>query len=142
MQAEILSYLNTQSVGVLALERTDGSPHAAVLHYVYSTTLNALLFETHKDSRKADLLISKNTTRASFVLGTDESTKTILQIDGVVHVLTQEERVIFEQEYIGKFQKKAEKVKDENIICFKFIPTWWRFIDWSSPEGKKVLASQ
>ncbi len=141
MQSDIISYLNSQSVGVLALERVDGAPHGATLHYVYSPSLNALLFETHKDSRKAELLISKNTARASFVVGTDESTKITLQIDGSVHILTQEERIIFEQEYIRKFQKKAEKMKSDAIVCFKLVPHWWRFIDWSSSEGKKVLTS-
>jgi hypothetical protein len=43
--------------------------------------------------------------------------------------------------YFGKFPNKLEKSKDPKFVFFKFVPTWWRFTDWTAPEGKLIIAS-
>jgi hypothetical protein len=45
----------------------------------------------------------------------------------------------FEEKYFGRFPEK--KGKHANQFSFIFTPTWWRFTDWNTPEGKKILSS-
>lgn len=141
MKPEVLHYLKTQRIGVLAVEMMDGSPHAATVHFAHSEEPFLFYFETYKDSLKAQPLFGRNRTRASFVVGSDEGTMKTLQVDGTVELLKPEEKNIFDSIYLEKFPKKKEKSKDPKFVFFKFTPTWWRFTDWTNPQGKIILLS-
>ncbi len=138
----ILAYLKTQRIGVLAVEMPDGSPHAATVHFAHAEDPLVFYFETCRDYRKAEPLLARERTRASFVVGCDEGNMKTLQLDGTVALLKPEEKTLFDAVYLGKFPEKKEKSQDPKYIFFKFTPTWWRFTDWTTAQRKMILTSE
>jgi general stress protein 26 len=142
MNSEILNYVKSQRVGVIALEMLDGSPHAATVHFAHTENPLQFFFETYRDYRKSEPLFGREISRASFVIGSDESNMKTLQIDGEVRLMKEEERKLFDEIYLGKFPNKKAKSDDPKFVRFMFIPKWWRFTDWTKPEGKLILTSE
>lgn len=140
--ASILEYLTTQRIGVLSVAMMDGSPHAATVHFAHGEEPTIFFFETNRGYRKAEPLLGRETTHASFVVGVDESNLRTLQLDGEVRLIRPGEKRRFDEIYLGKFPNKKEKSLDPNFISFMLIPTWWRFTDWTRPEGKIILTSE
>lgn len=141
MKTKILTYLQSQRVGVLAVETADGSPHAATVHFAHQETPLLLYFETSTTSKKGEAILHQGSTRASFVIGSDENNMKTLQLDGEVRVITDQEKDNFDKIYFGKFPHKAEKAYDAEQLCLVFKPTWWRFTDWTTPKGKEITLS-
>jgi uncharacterized protein YhbP (UPF0306 family) len=145
MDKKITEFINSQRVGVLAVEMPDGSPHAATVHFAYDTNSGLFLFETYRTYRKAEPLFAKEAVRATFVIGTDEQTKKTLQIDGTAQLVTSNaEKELFKKIYFEKFPEKLKKAEEmgENFVSFSFKPTWWRFTDWTPPQGKVIMSSE
>jgi general stress protein 26 len=141
MQQEIQDFISSQRVGVLAVEMLDGSPHGATVHFAHSADPLEFYFETNRDYRKSEPLYGREISRATFVIGTDETAMKTLQLDGEVMLLKPEEQALFDSAYLGKFPEKAKKSQDPKSIFFKFTPRWWRFTDFKTPEGKKITTS-
>lgn len=141
MKQEILEYIKSQRVGVLALEMLDGSPHGATVHFAHTENPLQFFFETYREYRKAEALFGRETSRATFVIGSDESNMKTLQMDGEVRLIKPEEEQIITTVYLDTFPEKREKSKEQKVVFFTFIPKWWRFTDWTKPEGKIILTS-
>ena len=141
MSPEIINFIQSQRVCVIALEMLDGSPHAATVHFAFDQEANMFLFETCRDYRKAEPLFGREISRASLVIGFDESNMKTLQIDGEVKLVKAEEQQHFDEVYYGKFPTKKEKNYGSPAVFFSFTPTWWRYTDWTKPEGKFILSS-
>jgi uncharacterized protein YhbP (UPF0306 family) len=139
---EVLEYLKTQRIGVLAVEMLDGSPHAATVHFAHTEDPFEFYFETYREYRKAEALLGRVISKASFVVGVDEKNLQTLQLDGTVQLLTPEDKDIFDTAYFAKFPNKVEKSDASRDVFFKFIPTWWKFTDWTTPRGKIILSSE
>lgn len=142
MRKDIFDFLNSERVAVLAVEMLDGSPHAATVHFAFTESPFVFFFETNQDYRKAEPLLDKSSTRASLVIGMKEDNLKTLQLDGTVRLLEQNEKQIFQDIYLRKFIEKTEKSKSNKFIPFTFVPTWWRWTDWTKPEGKIILTSK
>ncbi len=143
MTQEILDYIKSQRVGVLSLEMLDGSPHASTVHFANSESPLIFLFETYRQYRKCETLFGRKISRASMVIGSDESNMKTLQMDGEARLTHEEEKEkLFSKIYLEKFPEKKEKSKDPKVVSFLFIPKWWRFTDWTKPEGKFILTSK
>lgn len=141
MNKEILEYISSQRVGVLAVEMLDGSPHGATVHFAHTESPFQFFFETYQEYRKTEALYGREVSRATLVLGCDETSGKTLQMDGVVRLIQTDEQQIIEDVYLYKFPDKREKSKQEKMIFFTFIPQWWRFTDWTKPEGKVIILS-
>jgi general stress protein 26 len=141
MKQEIINYLKTQRVGVLAVEMLDGSPHGATIHFAHTEDTVVFYFETSKDYRKAEPILSKDSVRASFVVGCDPNSMKTLQLDGIVKLVSESDREKFKEIYFGKFPEKLAKSYGVEQVYFTFTPTWWRFTDWTTPQGKMILTS-
>ena len=142
MTPEILNYIQSQRVGVLAVEMMDGSPHAATVHIANTENPLVFYFETNREYRKCEPLFGREITRASLVIGSNETDMKTLQMDGNVRLLkTDEEKKAFQEIYLEKFPNKKAKAANPNVVPFVFIPTWWRFTDWTRPKGKIILSS-
>jgi uncharacterized protein YhbP (UPF0306 family) len=141
MDQRILDYLKTQRICVLAVEMPDGSPHAATVHFAHAENPFAFYIETSLDSRKAQPLHEKEIARASIVIGTDESNKVTLQLDGEVSLIKPEEKENYITTYFGKFPEKDQHADKSTIAAIKFTPKWWRFSDFTLPEGALILTS-
>ncbi len=143
MNQEILDFIKSQRIGVLAVEMLDGAPHAATVHFAHRDSPFQFFFETCREYRKCEPLFGRDRSRASLVIGCDESNMRTLQLDGEVSLVTsQDDKEIFDQIYFGKFPKKKEKAEDPKYVFFSFTPSWWRFTDWTKPEGKIIITSQ
>lgn len=140
MNQDILNYIKSQKVGVLAVEMLDGSPHVATLHYAHTEGPLTFFFRTHREYRKTEPLYGREVTRASFVIGFDENNMKTFQMDGTVQLLKTEEIEIFSEVYFNKFAEKGRNIEPDTVL-FKFTPTWWRFTDWTTPQGKIILTS-
>lgn len=141
MNQRVIDYIKDKRIGVLAVEMLDGSPHGATVHFAFTQEPFVFYFETNKDYRKSEPLLKKGMTRASFVVGSDESNMATLQLDGVITLLKDEEREIYDTVYMEKFPEKKEKSQDPKFVRFTFVPKWWRLTDWTNPGGKLVITS-
>ena len=65
-----------------------------------------------------------------------------LQMDGTVSLLPEGDKGRFDEVYLGKFPNKKEKSQDPKFVFFTFTPTWWRYTDWTNPNGKEILTSE
>lgn len=142
MNREILDYIKSQRVCVLSVEMMDGSPHAAAVHFAHQDNPLMFFFETNKTYRKSEALFGREETRASVVIGTNEADMKTFQMDGIARLIKGNEADLYEKIYHGKFPEKKDKAHGPNYVKFVFIPTWWRWTDWTKPEGKLVLISQ
>lgn len=141
MNEDILSFIKSQRVGVLAVEMLDGAPHAATVHFATATDTPLFIFETSRNYRKSEPVLANDSTRATFVVGFSEGTDSkTLQLDGTVRLLGEGDEQLKEA-YLAKFPEKTAKAADPENIFFALSPSWWRFTDWSRPEGKTVILS-
>lgn len=142
MNQEILDYIKSQRVGVVAIEMPDGSPHAVTVHFANTENPLIFLFETYREYRKCEALFSREISRASMVIGSTESNMQTLQMDGEARLMTEQEKEeLFQKVYLVKFPEKKEKAQEPKVVAFLFIPKWWRFTDWTKPQGKVILSS-
>jgi uncharacterized protein YhbP (UPF0306 family) len=141
MKPQVLDYLKTQRVGVIAMEMPDGAPHAATVHFFHTEVPLVFYYETLSDTFKAKALNNKSKVRSSFVVGTVEGEMKTLQLDGEAELLSGTGLANFKKLYFAKFPEKADKADDHKVIYFKFTPSWWRFTDWTTANGKVILLS-
>ena len=143
MPKEVIDFIQSQFLSVLAVEMMDGSPHAATVHYAWNEVPLMFLFETCRAYRKSEALLGRPESRATVVIGFDEANRKTLQMDGTVKLLeTDTELLLFKKIYISRFPKKEKTLRDPEFIFFSFTPKWWRYTDWESPGGKKILSSE
>ncbi len=142
MDSKVLNYIDTQRVGVFAIEMLDGSPHAATVHFAYTQDPFEFYIVTDATYRKAEPLLKNKESRASFVIGSSEEDMKTLQLDGVVQLVSANQKGLLEDVYLKKFPEKTEDLKEIQAVFFKFTPAWWRFTDWTTPEGKSIILSE
>ena len=112
MPKEILEYIDTQRVGVLAVEMLDGSPHGATVHFANTKDPIVFYFKTSSDYKKSEVLLGREQTRASFVVGSSEADMRTLQLDGIAELIKPEEKELYDSSYFGKFPEKKNKPQD------------------------------
>lgn len=135
MPQEALTFLDSERTGVLAVKMLDGTPHGATVHFAYQRDPLTFIFLTTPTYRKLEPLRAGDTP-ATFVAGTVEGVNKTLQVDGVAKL---EETPELRALYFAKFPAKLGKHPED--IFFTFTPTWWRYTDWTFPEGKKIWSS-
>lgn len=138
---EILDYIKSQRVCVLAVEMLDGSPHASTVHFANTEDPLVFFFETDRAYRKSEALFGRDKSRASLVVGADESNMKTLQVDGELRLIKESEEKLFQEVYFKKFPEKVAKVSTHKLVFFLLTPTWWRFTDWTKPGGKVIVNS-
>src|SRR5579872_6541100 len=141
MPQELLDYLKTQRVCVVAVEMPDGSPHAATVHFAHREDPLTFVIQTSPTYRKAQPLQSKDVVRASLVVGLEEMPEgkdVTFQCDGEARLLKPKDELI--KVYFEKFPGKGEKWTDD--IFFAVTPTWWRFTRWNTLQGKIKPSSE
>lgn len=143
MEKKIIDYLNSQRICVLAVEMLDGSPHASTVHFAYDLGSLTFFFLTDREYRKSEALISQGTTRASLVIGFNESIMKTFQVDGSVKLINEDlDKEKFSNFYFTKFPDKKKWANDPDAIFLSFTPTWWRYTDYKGPNGKEIISSE
>ncbi len=135
MIEEALDFLKTQRVGVIAVRTPQGTVHGATVHFAHSVEPLVCIFLASPTSMKVEAL-RQGAVPASFVVGTSEDVMKTLQMDGVA---TLAENDAVREAYFAKFPEKRAKHPDDAF--FTFTPSWWRFTDWTAPDGKKIVTS-
>lgn len=135
MPPEVIEFLKTRRVCVLAVEMPDGSPHAATVHFAHAEDPLTFIILTSPTSRKYQAF-AKVPARATMVIGTTEQDEQTLQLDGEICLSDNSE---FQDLYDKKFPKAGHLFKKDEL--FTFVPTWWRFSDWTKPKGQMILTS-
>ncbi len=136
---EMLEYLKSQKVGVIAVQMLNGVPHGATVHFAHQDKPFTFIVLTETSYRKAEPLLKNPSTPATFVVGTSEEAGKTLQLDGIA-ALTEDE--VYKEAYFSKFPNKREKYEPPADIFLVFTPTWWRYTDWKTPQGKQILTSE
>ena len=126
MDPQVLNFLNTERMSVLATQLADGSPHTAAMHFVYQD--NALYFSTHFGNHKLQGLDSSHT-GASVTIGFSETDWKTLQLDGQAEKLTDSTQA--KSLSLAKYPE-SEKHMDAKTVFLKFTPTWWRYTDFKT----------
>ena len=139
MDQNIIDFLNTQEIGVLAVEMMDGSPHGATVHFAYGTDPFVFCFQTNREYKKSEALLGRLASRATFVV-TDAGVMKSMQMDGEVSIAA--DRAAFDKIYFEKFPKKLAKADNPNNLYFTFTPKWWRYTDFKNPNGKLIIKSE
>ena len=132
MKENILNFIKSQRIVVLAVPNLDGSPHAAIMHFAHSDEPLQFIILTAHDSKKCKNLVENGTCKASLVLGTSEAEMKTMQLDGD---LTFTEDTALMDAYFAKFPEKWEKYSPGGHDTFLiFTPTWWKFSDYKNPD--------
>lgn len=138
--AHVISYIEHNRVCVLAVQMPDGTPHAATVHYAYDAEHNLFVCETYHEYRKMEAFAATGSTRVSVVIGSTEGDMRTLQIDGIAQLLTAPHAHI--DLYMHTFPEKQGKYEAQKLVFFTASPMWWRFTDWTHPDGKRVECSE
>lgn len=136
---ELLAFLSAQRVGVLAVQMPDGRPHGATVHFAHDDEPLVFTFETDDRYRKYEPLAAGNPVPATFVTGFTEGASKTVQCDGVAQLISTDSPHV--ASYLKKFPEKVAKAQGEHVVWVSFTPTWWRFTDWTLPEGKTIWLS-
>lgn len=139
MNQDILHYIRSQLVARMLLRCIlQHRPRVCVLA-VEMPDAKQFYFLTSPEYRKTEALLARPVSRASVVIGVDEANMKTLQMDGEVRIVPEADRASFDAVYFGRFPEKLGKFA--NDLAFTFTPTWWRYTDWTTAEGKKVISS-
>jgi uncharacterized protein YhbP (UPF0306 family) len=139
MNQNIIEFIKSRRICVCAIEMLDSSLHAATLHFAATADGSMFFFSTSPESRKGQALSGREVSKASVVVGFEESNMKTLQMDGEARLMENDEAALFKETYFGKFPEKAKMFPDNIFVVF--IPKWWRFTDWTGPEGKTIWLS-
>lgn len=138
---EIISYIQSNRVCVIAVQMPDLTPHAATVHFAYNPTRQHFIFETYHEYRKTRAFDEKHHVPASLVIGSSEGTMKTLQIDGMAMLVADADSDT-KTFYMNTFPEKQGKYDSNKLIFFTFSPTWWKYSDWTHPDGKRVETSE
>ncbi|MBP7927604.1 pyridoxamine 5'-phosphate oxidase family protein [Patescibacteria group bacterium] len=142
MNSQINDFINTHRVCALTTLLTDGSPHAAALHYSYSKDPFEFYFSTENTSRKCQNLLNGQTTKAAIVIGLSEEEWITLQMDGgVTAVANPQELENIHKIHYEKFPGSAKYKDDPATIFLKFTPTWWRYTNFNT-KPETIISSE
>jgi len=141
MHPDVLAFLNTQRVCFFAIEMIDGSPHGSTVHFAHAENPPTFIVLTESKYRKAEPLQGRPESRATMVIGFEEGASSrTLQMDGIARIMSGEQADLKEV-YFNKFPTVRAKLDEPADFFFTFTPTWWRFTDWTRPEGKTIYLS-
>jgi hypothetical protein len=112
------------------------------VHFAFDEKTNSFLVKTSKKYRKVEPLLEKGDTRASIVVGFSEGEMKTFQADGIAEYVHDElGKNEFGNVYYAKFSEKERDDQDPEAVYIRFTPIWWRFTDFKTPEGKKIVLS-
>lgn len=141
MESKILNFLNNHRLCSLTTLLSDGSPHAAVLHYSHEDKPLKLFFSTENTSRKCQALITGKPGKASVVVGFSEAEWITLQMDGEVHIVEKEQLPQIYKIHYMKHPNSAKYKDDPATVFLAFLPKWWRYTDYNT-KPPTILSSE
>lgn len=133
MNPTVEEFLKKERVGVLSIVQPDGSSHSATMHFSYQDTPFQLFFMTGVKTKKVAHLMHGANAKASVVIGFSETKWQTLQLEGTVHIIFQDdEKIRGLTSHFLKFTRLAKYTNAAEIVLLSFIPTWWRYSDYTN----------
>ena len=133
MNQKIFDFLKNHRVSVVSTLRSDGSPHAAALHYSHKESPLTLYFSTENTSRKCQALLDGKPGKASVIVGFSEEEWITLQMDGEVRAILDKNELKKVHAIHYPKHPNSEKYKDDPATIFlAFTPSWWRYTDYNT----------
>jgi general stress protein 26 len=141
MDNRIIEFLNTQRIASLTTLLSDGTPHAAALHYSYTENPFTIYFSTDNTSRKFQGLVSNNETKAAIAIGFSEEDWLTFQLEGTVRkVANKTELESVQKIHYTKYPNSAKYKDEPETVFLAFTPTWWRFSDFNT-DPETIISS-
>lgn len=108
------------------------------MHYSHQVDPLQFFFQTWDESTKIQALLHGQNKQASLVIGCSEQENLTFQARGEMKIVT--EPAEFERFSKIHYQKHpfAEQYKDEHTRLISFMPTWWRYTDFTSLPEKII----
>ena len=136
---QLLDFLKSHRVGVLSVQLKDGSPHGATMHFSHQESPTKLFFLTDRNYRKCEALLEDNPVRGSFVVGFSEEEMKTLQLDGVVRVVSDANKLaLLKEVHFKKIPTAKEYENDPDSIFLEFLPTWWQYSDYNTEPETRI----
>jgi len=140
MDKIILDFIKTSRVSVLATVLGNGSPHAAAMHYSHSVNPLEIYFSVDKTSLKCQSLLKKKKNKASVVIGFSEQDWLTLQIDGLISIVSDREKLkSVKLIHYKKNPSSKEFENNPNTIFLRFKPKWIRYTDFNFEPPRIIL---
>ena len=139
MNPEVIQYINSQHIAVLAAETADGAPHAAAIHFALVESPLSIIMLTGKSFKKCEGIREHGKARASMVIGMSEAEMKTVQMDG--EVIFVDEAFAYKQ-FFAKFPDNVGRYNAETDVFLQFTPHWWRYTNFKAAGGPKFIASE
>jgi|SRR3989344_1057569 len=139
-----LAFLKNNAVGTLATVSPEGMPRARTVHYVVTDSFE-IFFLTLSGTRKVEDINGDH--RAAFVVSDEDAPQTI-QIEGTL--VEQPDLTLIDPVVSGLMQTLMARGESfaplthldaGNILCYKLVPTWIRWGDFTHGEGSSEVFS-
>lgn len=129
---EVVEFLETHRISVLAAGIADNYIHAATLCYSFTAHPLHFYFSTIMNTRKVTGLIGTDSMNAALVIGFQEKEWMTFQADGSVRIIKDKQHLAkVHKQHIAKFPENKGSEKDDMSIFLEFTPFWWRFSDFT-----------
>lgn len=132
MDARIQGFLANHQVGSLSTLLANGRPHAAAIHFSYSSNPLEFYFLTKDTSRKVEGLKNAALVPASVAIGFSDEELVTLQLDGDIAVAPANDIDTIRLIHFAKNPEAKKYLDDPAFIFLKFTPRWWRFTDYNT----------
>lgn len=123
---KVIEVINNHHLGVIATASPEGKPDAAVVAFKMHDNFE-IWFATYDSSRKCHNL--KTNLNVAFVVGWDHGQT--VQYDGVVEVLSDEEKEQIKLEELGIMPTVVKYIHQEQAVFYKIKPRRIRYSDFS-----------
>jgi general stress protein 26 len=127
-RAELLAFLRSHRLGVLATVSPAGEPECAVVGIAVTDDLE-IVFDTLGNTRKVANL--RKSPKIAFVIGWDE--EITVQYEGVADEPQEAELERLREVYFIVYPDGRERQKWPGITYFRVRPTWARYSDFNAP---------
>ena len=132
-KTELLTYLQSQRLGVLGTLSREGEPQGALVGYAVTPGFE-ILFDTVRTSRKYPNMMANS--RISFTIGNtvgvgDERT---VQYEGIAQELAGSELARLRPLYYATWPGGVEREQWPDITWFVIRPRWIRYSDFNIPH--------
>jgi hypothetical protein len=131
-KSNLLKFLRTHRLGVLATVSSEGNPEAAVVGITVSENFE-IVFDTIDSSRKGINL--RRNRRAAFVIGWDN--ERTAQYEGIADEPTGMELAGLKELYFSVYPDGVLRQEWKGITYFRVRPLWIRYSDYN--EGGEII---
>lgn len=140
MDKKVLEFIKKNRVSALATVLAHGSPHTAVMHYSHLVNPLELYFSVDKTSVKCQFLLKRKEGKASVVIGFSEQEWITVQIDGLISIVDNREKLRrIKTIHYKKNPSSKEFENDPNTIFLIFKPKWIRYTDFNFEPPNIIL---